>query len=115
MYIKDAIEKTPYRTADGSYRLLDLSGYTRNKPQDDATHIDVKENVSKAIDEAIDDLVSKFRETTKMLKRLPSGYYPGIELDKSQSQDYQRFQRELNALKISFDAINLNNLFTNEE
>ncbi|MBQ5751009.1 MAG: hypothetical protein IIV86_06750, partial [Bacteroidaceae bacterium] len=91
MYIKDAIEKAPHRTTDGTYRLIDKS----ERSTDSRT---------------LKRLLQEFSKTTSMYKALPSGYYPGMPLDNREEQALNRFNIAVGKLMEAYRNTDLNNL-----
>ena len=89
MYIKDILEKTPHRTADGTYRLIDTS----------ADSPDLRGSLRV--------LLQDFSEARSMANALPSGYYPGMPLDKRQEQDLIRFNRSVEKLYNTYTQTKL--------
>ena len=96
MYIKDAIEKTPHRTADGTYRLIDTSA---DSPDSRGS---------------LRVLLQDFSEARSKAKALPSGYYPGMPLDKRQEQDLIRFNRSVDKLLQTYTKTKLDYVPTDD-
>ena len=92
MYIKDAIEKAPHRTTDGTYRLIDRSERSADSRGE---HKRLLQNYSTARSE---------------YNRLPSGYYPGMPLDNRQEQTLNRFNIAVESLLKEYENTDLNNL-----
>ena len=92
MYIKDAIEKAPHRTTDGTYRLIDRSERSADRRGE---HKRLLQNYSKARSE---------------YNSLPSGYYPGMPLDNRQEKTLNRFNTAVESLLKEYENTDLNNL-----
>jgi hypothetical protein len=92
MYIKDAIEKAPHRTTDGTYRLIDRSERSADSRGQ------------------LKQLLQSFGKTRSMYKALPSGYYPGMPLDNREEQALNRFNTTVGELIQAYQNTDLNNL-----
>ena len=92
MYIKDAIEKAPHRTADGTYRLIDRS----ERSADSRGHLK--------------QLLRDFSKTRSKYNALPSGYYPGMSLDNREEQALNRFNIAVGKLMEVYRNTDLDNL-----
>ena len=91
MYIKDAIEKAPHRTTDGTYRLIDRS----ERSADSRT---------------LKRLLQDFSDARSKYNALPSGYYPGMHLDNREEQALIRFNTAVGKLMEAYKNADLNNL-----
>ena len=92
MYIKDAIEKAPHRTTDGTYRLIDRSERSADSRGQ------------------LKQLLQSFGKTRSMYKALPSGYYPGMHLDNREEQALIRFNTAVANLMEAYRNTDLDNL-----
>ena len=92
MYIKDAIEKAPHRTTDGTYRLIDTSADSADRRSE------------------LKRLLQDFSETRSMYNALPSGYYPGMPLDNRQEKALNRFNIAVGKLMEAYKNADLDNL-----
>ena len=92
MYIKDAIEKAPHRTTDGTYRLIDRSERSADSRGQ------------------LKQLLKSLGETRSMYNALPSGYYPGMPLDNREEQALNRFNIAVGKLIQAYQNTDLDNL-----
>ena len=94
MYIKDAIEKIPIRTADGTYRLIDTK---KDSP-------DRRGKLSK--------LLYEYSEANAAYRDLPTGYYPGMPLDSHQKQALKYFNKQVDAMSQAYNTIDFSTILT---
>ncbi|MEE0961720.1 MAG: LPD38 domain-containing protein, partial [Bacteroidales bacterium] len=91
MYMRDAIEKNPYLSADGTY-----------------TNLSTDEIRQSTINE-IKDLWESYSIAKRSMDKI-KGYYPGMTLDIYQQQHYNLFVDEITKWKNKYPNIDLYNL-----
>jgi hypothetical protein len=94
MYVRNKIEKTPIRTADGTYRLIDTK---QDSP-------DRRGKLRKLLD--------MYSEANSAYRDLPTGYYPGMPLDSRQKQALNYFNKQVDAMSQAYNTIDFNTILT---
>ncbi|MBQ2979862.1 MAG: hypothetical protein IJE18_07120 [Bacteroidaceae bacterium] len=104
-YIEDALTKTPYRMADGTYRLIDYSREKKKAGDDNYVSVfDLPDDTANALI-ATYEIYRKAKNGG--YSQLPSGYYPGMALDEIGKAHEQVFSALVNALDKQYNTANI--------